>query len=545
MKTATYLSIGKITMTALLSLAFVACSDNNENNTNNNKPPADMKAEVDMKTPADMKMDEDMPEDMKDEPDGGGEKGNARIQIIHASADPGAATVDVYVNDGLLIDDIDFREATNFFPVAAATELKIDITAGDAADNSAPAYTVTIPSLTKDVNYVAVATGLLGADTPEPQKFRLLAIPGAKLTADDATKVAVMGVHGVADAPTVALTVDNGATPAVPSLSFGQYTGNGGDAVYLTVDPATTMFEGTTLVDVRTTEGAQVAGFQTPQLPPGAAVTLVATGALGDGSFGLTAFPASPGATPETSAGIQLAASARAQIIHNAADPAGASVDVYLNGRLYAPLDNFAFRTATPFLSVPSGAEVSIDVTGPDAADNMNPLYNAKVTFNPGEKYLAIANGVVDPTQFDVTANTTIGFSIYAIAGAKESSAETENVEALIFHGATDVPAVGVRAKEGQLELLGSLAYGASTDGYAKIPAAANTAIELFPAADATKTTLVETAAAVDFSTFVGTPLVILASGFAAPAANQNGQAASLLVVPPSGQAVNLELKAP
>ena len=49
---------------------------------------------------------------------------------------------------------------------------------------------------------------------------------------------------------------------------------------------------------------------------------------------------------------------ARLQVIHNAADPIADEVDVYLNGTL--ALDNFAFRTATPFIDVPAGVEINI-----------------------------------------------------------------------------------------------------------------------------------------------------------------------------------------
>lgn len=56
----------------------------------------------------------------------------------------------------------------------------------------------------------------------------------------------------------------------------------------------------------------------------------------------------------------KMFASADIQIIHNAADPAAAEVDVYLGPTLI--LDDFAFRTATEFLSVPSGIELTVSV---------------------------------------------------------------------------------------------------------------------------------------------------------------------------------------
>ena len=44
---------------------------------------------------------------------------------------------------------------------------------------------------------------------------------------------------------------------------------------------------------------------------------------------------------------------ARVQVIHNSADAAAAVVDVWLNDQLL--LDNFAFRTASPFIDAPAG----------------------------------------------------------------------------------------------------------------------------------------------------------------------------------------------
>ena len=51
---------------------------------------------------------------------------------------------------------------------------------------------------------------------------------------------------------------------------------------------------------------------------------------------------------------------ARLQVIHNAADPGAAVVDVYVNGDLF--LDEFAFRAATEFVDVPAGVTLEIGV---------------------------------------------------------------------------------------------------------------------------------------------------------------------------------------
>ena len=86
---------------------------------------------------------------------------------------------------------------------------------------------------------------------------------------------------------------------------------------------------------------------------------------------------------------------ARLQVIHNAADPIANEVDVYLNGTL--ALNDFAFRTATPFIDVPAGVDINIGVAPGNSGSVNDTLKNFVVNFASGGTYIAIANGVVDP----------------------------------------------------------------------------------------------------------------------------------------------------
>ena len=99
-------------------------------------------------------------------------------------------------------------------------------------------------------------------------------------------------------------------------------------------------------------------------------------------------------------AGQSFGQTAELQVIHNAADPAAASVDVYVNGTL--TLNNFAFRTATPFVSLPAGIPLNIGVA-PDNSTSVNDtLKNFEVTLTSGDRYIAVANGVLNPANFSV-----------------------------------------------------------------------------------------------------------------------------------------------
>ena len=56
----------------------------------------------------------------------------ARLQIIHNSADAAAAVVDIYVNDALFLDDVAFRTATDFMDVPAEADLAVGIAPGNS-----------------------------------------------------------------------------------------------------------------------------------------------------------------------------------------------------------------------------------------------------------------------------------------------------------------------------------------------------------------------------------------------------------------------------
>ncbi|MDT8325012.1 MAG: DUF4397 domain-containing protein, partial [Bacteroidota bacterium] len=73
---------------------------------------------------------------------------------------------------------------------------------------------------------------------------------------------------------------------------------------------------------------------------------------------------------------------ARLQVIHNAADPAAASVDIYLNGSIL--LDDFAFRTATPFVDVPAGVALSIGVAPGNSTGAQDIIATFTPTFDAG-----------------------------------------------------------------------------------------------------------------------------------------------------------------
>jgi hypothetical protein len=223
---------------------------------------------------------------------------------------------------------------------------------------------------------------------------------------------------------------------------------------------------------------------------------------------------------------------ASVQVIHNSADPAAEFVDVYVNGVL--TLDDFEFRNATPFVDLPSGVPVSIDIAPSTSADVSESLYNLTTTLDAGETYVVVANGVLDPTQFDASVNT-IDFELSVFAGAQQASTNAGETSILINHGSTDAPSVDVvEVSVPAGTLADDLAYPQFA-GYVDVPTAdyiINVELADNSAVVASYQAPLATLGTSDLA------LTVVASGFLDPAANQNGEAFGLWAALPTGGAL-------
>ncbi|MEJ2637439.1 MAG: DUF4397 domain-containing protein [Calditrichia bacterium] len=233
----------------------------------------------------------------------------------------------------------------------------------------------------------------------------------------------------------------------------------------------------------------------------------------------------------------QAQQTARLQVIHNAADPAAEIVDVYLwNGTsdtLLVKLDDFSFRSATPFVDVPAGDSLSVIIAGPGSTD---PTSEVVTTIPVGAlavdmSYVAMANGVLNPADFALNPEArSIGFTLFARDGVREAGMNASDVDFIVFHGATDAPAVDVLAR-GVAALVDDAAYGDFTS-YISVPAGAYT-LDITPASD--NSTIVASFNA-DLSGLGGGAAVVFASGFLTPSSNQGGPAFGLFAALPDGQ---------
>ena len=223
------------------------------------------------------------------------------------------------------------------------------------------------------------------------------------------------------------------------------------------------------------------------------------------------------------------AAQVQLQVIHNAADPAAAEVDVYVNGAL--TLDDFAFRTATPFLDLPADTDIEVAVAPGTSTGAGDAVFTQ--TYNlPVGAYQLIANGVLSPDAFAPNPDgRDIGFQLIAGLDAQDEADDDDKAALRVVHGATDAPTVDVRT--GGAILVDDATYSDVTGYLAVDPQA-------YPLDVTTANGEIVASFLADLSGAGGEALTVLASGFLDPAANQGGPAFGLLAVFADGTAALL-----
>ena len=457
----------------------------------------------------------------------------ARVQVIHNAADPGAAVVDIYINNKLAINDFAFRAATPYMDLPAGTPLAIGVapsTSTSAGDIIATFNT----QLMADETYIVVANGVLDptmfAANPDMKNiaFTLFTADMGREQAMNAGEVDLRVLHGATDAPAVDV-IARGVGTLVDDAAYGDmtpYFSVPAGSYILDVTPGN---DNSTVVasfaaDLSALGGGAAVVFASGFLSPmdnmnGAAFGIFA--ALPDGSVVTLPAPRTP--------------QARLQVIHNAADPAAEQVDIYLNGSIL--LDDFAFRAATPFVDVPADVQLSIGVAPANSTGAQDIIATFTPTLADGGSYIAIANGVLDPTMFAANPDMKdIAFTLFTADDARESGMNAGEVDLKVLHGATDAPAVDVIAR-GVGTLVDDAAYGDMTP-YFSVPAASYT-LDITPGMD--NSTIVASYTA-DLSGLGGGAAVVFASGFLAPMNNMDGAAFGLYAALPDGTVIALPM---
>jgi hypothetical protein len=444
----------------------------------------------------------------------------ARVQVIHNCADAVADEVDVYLNGSLLLDDFAFRTATPFVDVTAGSPITLAIAPKNSTSVADSIYSLTT-TLTANSTYVAVANGIVSTSGYNPvPDFELDIYAMGREAASNGSNTDLLVIHGSTDAPTV--DVRSGIETLVDDIAYGDFSSG-----YLELPTADYTIRLTNTTGSQTVQ-TYSAPLSTLSLT-GVAGVVVASGFLNPAAnsngpaFGLyVALPtggamvALPTTAPE--------ALARVQAIHNCADGAAATVDVYINGDL--AIDNFAFRTATEFLDLPANAQLNIGIAPGNSMSVTDTIYNLAAALDSAETYVIVANGIVSPMGY----NPSPAFRLSVFGGARETANTGTNTDVLVVHGSTDAPTVDVQAAGNTL--VNDIAFGEYANAYLELP----TNNYVLDIADQTGMNKVASYSAnLPSLNLGGAAITVLASGFLNPANNSNGPAFGLYAATAAG----------
>lgn len=470
---------------------------------------------------------------------------NPNVQIIHNCADAAATNVKIWANGSVLVNNLQFRYATAASTLSPGSyTIGVSLPTATNQNQSLAQFTV---SFLSGVNYYVTANGIVSGMGYNPNNTQapftlstytisqMNALPGAGQTQ-------VLVHHGCTDAPTVDVVAPfSGTNPVIPNALVN-------NAAYTNYSNLLTLNVANYNLQIRDQNSENVVAEYLAPLQSlglgGSRICVVASGFLvpGNNSSG-PAF----GLWVATSAGGSLiplptttVTSTRAQAIHNCADAAANSVDVWLRsattgttGLLLA--DNFNFRKATPYVDLPVGQTITLSIAPPTSTSPVGALANFTYNLSASSKYQLIASGIVSPIGY-TPSNTVTPFNLIVNANVRERSLNSINTDVLVFHGATDAPAVNVLAV-GAGTIVNNMAYG-TFNGAGYLQLASNTPsgnYTLHVTNTAGTSTVASYLAPLNTLSLSGSAITVLASGFLNPSNNSNGAAFGLWAALPAG----------
>lgn len=450
----------------------------------------------------------------------GADAQTARLQVIHNSADAAASSVDVYLNGSKLLDNFAFRTATRFIDAPAGTPISIAVAPATSSSVADAIYTTTTTLADKGV-YVAVANGIVSASGYSPATgFGLDVYAMGRETASVSGNTDILVAHGCTDAGKVDVRGIGNPAPLVNDIDYSQFSG------YLSVPASSDI-----IINVTTSDGSTIAGSYTAPLSTlglgGKALTVVASGFLdpsknsGGPAFGLWAVSDTGGNLIE----LPKNTKAHVQVIHNCADAAAASVDIYAGS---AKLEDVNFRTATGFIPFETATPLTVAIAPASSSSVADAIFTKNLSLQAGASYIVVADGIVSSSGYSPAP----AFDLQVFDKARESGSALGNTDVLIHHGCTDAPAVDVLS--GATKLSDDLAY-TNFAGYLELPN------DDYPLAITTAdgaTVVKRYNAPLKTLSLGGQALTVLASGFLDPSKNSGGPAFGLWAALSSGGAL-------
>jgi hypothetical protein len=455
----------------------------------------------------------------------------AYVTFVHNSPDPALEMVDVYVtqtgqpqkianiayqNGSALESAFIFGGLLTTISVAPANSVNeaqavIRVTFTPEADKG---YAVVVSGVQNPANFVSNPSGRsIGLSL---KRFEVPIFSGAF------TESGVQVYHGATDLETADFRLRSGNKVLASAL---KYDTNTVDLINVNRDlgivDVTMVGNANTVYGSFSADFASFAsevvlfvlsGFKTP-LDNNSDASLVLLAVLDDGRI----------VRNDLIAGSQVA---KAQLIHNSADPEVTIVDVYADDTKIA--DNIAYLKATAFNDIAAGSPLKLGIAPALSTSSKDVFASIDVpALRPGRNYHFVISGVKDTTKYKANPDgqdrsLTI---IVAEDALPTSSGGMTSVRSI--NGSTDATNILVQNRRGTT-YMDHLGYTAIT-GYQSVEAAQDTFWLLQP----DSLTLIKG--------WVGNlsgnnrATCLMATGFVDPASNQNGQAFKLVLVDANG----------
>jgi hypothetical protein len=453
-------------------------------------------------------------------------------------------SIDVYISlDGgatwtLAVPDFKFRQATPFLPLPAnSNQLLAGIAPGNSSSSGDILLQYAIPPLSPNTYYVAAVAGTIDFSIPQVDVDIYYFSPARNATTGSgANDVDLLLFHGSPDVGPVSYYWVYDRTQHA-YVRDGHLSYRGYSTGYRTLPFENVLVLGDS-ADVNVIRGI---GYYYP-----ARSNNTFWGGQSAGVVFISGYASTP--DPAKQLGVHMALPdgtvrplpplevRRLQLIHNAADPALAQVDIH-GGSFPAPNPlQINFRQAIPaiFLGGPSGGSVPVYISA--RGNTTSYLVQSTLTLPAAGQNTAIfAQGVINPGQFAANPDGRgIGFELLTLTNLV-GTAPTGSMKVFPFHGATDAPMVDV-----EIVGVGTVSGLRYKDAGPAVTLPSNTAatLNIKQGSSVLATYTLSPSQSRD-----ATGAIIFASGFLSPANNQNGPAFGLYIVYPTGEVQPLSLQ--
>jgi len=452
-----------------------------------------------------------------------GVNGQARVQLIHNSADTSHRFFDVWIGNTKVYNNLEFRTATAFVDVPVTSQISILLTDSASTGPEDPIY-IYRRTYENGHKYLLVINGVdsLGGYNPF-KELSITAFDNGREVASNASKTDILFLNGSTDAPVVDV-LDETLGLISNNLAYNDFDGYFGflpNDYFLYIKDDNTQ--------------STLYSYQLPLLSLGlqgqAGVVLMSgfvdpsVNSFGE-SFGLfLALPAGGALIPLPS---YTEPKAPLQFIHNSPNSQADSLDIWIDGKL--AFNNLKFRNASAYVDQPAGRIIQIAVCAPNSLSPSSPIISSDVILTENEPIQVILSGMTQTAGY--TPPTPAALHLYS--PARIGSAVTGNTDLLFYNGSTDFGPVTLAETTTTIgTLTENLPYGVS-DGYKEV-LTANYAFEVRNSSNEVVGTY-----DVPLSGYLmnNQSTTVMTSGFLDKVANNNGPAFGIFLVPQKGGAL-------